>query len=47
MIQVPSEENDNPVDKVLFYQKPNSKKDPPTLLTNKEIKEMVRKADKC
>ena len=43
MIKIPSEGNrDNPVEDVLFYKKTIGKNHPPTVLTDKEIKDMVR-----
>ena len=41
MIQVPSEGNDNPIDKVIFYKKPKEKNLPPAVLKPKEVKQMV------
>ena len=41
MIQVPSEGNDNPIDKVIFYKKPKEKNLPPAVLEPKEVKQMV------
>jgi hypothetical protein len=41
MIKVPSEGNDNPIDKVIFYKKPKGKKVSPTVLKGEEVKAIV------
>ena len=41
MIQVPSEGNDNPIDKVIFYKKPKGKNLPPAVLELEEVQQMV------
>ena len=41
MIKVPSEGNDNPIDKVIFYKKPKGKNLLPAVLQDKEVQEMV------
>ena len=41
MIKVPSEGNDNPIDKVTFYKKPIGKNVSPAVLEDKKVKAMV------
>ena len=41
MIKVPSEGNDNPINKVIFYKKPKGRNLSPAVLEDKEVQEMV------
>lgn len=41
VIKVPSEGNDNPIDKVRFYKKPKGINHSPIVLKDKEVEEMV------
>ena len=41
MIKIPSEDNENPVQKVIFYRKPKGKNQPADALINEEVKDMV------
>ena len=41
MIEIPSEGTDNPVKAVLFYKKSKGKNQPPVVLTESEVNELV------
>ena len=41
MIEIPSEGTDNPVKAVLFHKKSKGKNQPPVVLTELEVNEMV------
>ena len=45
MIKVPSEGSENPIEKVIFYQKPKGKNLPPAVLEPKEVRDMVSLCD--